>query len=157
MSFREEIQRKIEKKQAEWFEFEREFERQRAAAEAYIQALQDVLKSLPRDANDAKPETYLRAGGAMARTRELILSQRRPLHVNDILKGLGKPVERGVRASLSTSLNTYARRGEVFVRTAPSTFGLLELGHGAVTETEPPAGFGRLAPAKSEEMEASRE
>ena len=78
MSFREEIQKKIERKQADWFEFEREFERQRAAAEAYIQALQEVLKSLPRDANDAKPETYLRAGGAMARTRELILSKGRP-------------------------------------------------------------------------------
>ncbi|MGH7484138.1 MAG: hypothetical protein ACREMY_00865 [bacterium] len=156
MGFREEIQRRIEKKQAEWSELERELDRQRAAAEAYVQALQDMLKVLPRDVNEVKPETYLRPGGAMARTRELILAQGHPLHVNDILKGLGKPTERGVRTSLSTSLNVYARKGEVFVRTGPSTFGLLELGHSSAAEAEPPAGFGRLATAEAENDEMPR-
>src|SRR6185295_14338559 len=49
MGLREDIQRKIERKQAELLEQERNFDLQRAGALAYIQALQDMLKVIPRE------------------------------------------------------------------------------------------------------------
>jgi hypothetical protein len=153
MGFREDLQRKIDKKQSELVAMVRTFELSKAAAEAYIQAYQDMLKSLPRESAEAKPEAVFRGGSVAKRTREMILGEERPLHILDILKGLGKGDDRGSRASLTSALGAYARRGEVFVRTAPNTFGLLELGHVADTQTvdEPPADFGRLdiEPAKA--------
>ena len=146
MGFREDIHRKIEKKQSELIAMVRAFELSKAGAEAYIQAYQDMLKSLPRETSEARPEAILRGGSVAKRTREMILSEGRPLHILDILKGLGKGDDRGSRASLTSALGAYARRGEVFVRTAPNTFGLLELGHtpDAHSANEPPVDFGRL-------------
>jgi hypothetical protein len=146
MGFREDLQRKIEKKQAELVAMERAFELAKAGAEAYIQAYQDMMKSLPRESSEARPESIFRAGSAAKRCREMIIDAIRPLHINDLLKGLGKGDDRGSRASLTSALGAYARKGEVFVRTAPNTFGLLEMGHaaGAQAVDEPPADFGRL-------------
>ena len=146
MGFREDALRKIEKKQAELVAMERAFELSKAGAEAYIQAYQDMLKSLPRESSETRPEAMFRVGSAAKRTRELIIEAVRPLHINDILKGLGKGDDRASRASLTSALGAYARKGEVFVRTAPNTFGLLEMGHVAGTQAvdEPPADFGRL-------------
>ncbi len=146
MGFREDAIRKIEKKQAELVAMERAFELAKAGAEAYIQAYQDMLKSLPRESSETRPEAMFRAGSAAKRTREMIIDAGRPLHINDVLKGLGKRDDRAARASLTSALGAYARKGEVFVRTAPNTFGLLEMGHAAGTQAvdEPPADFGRL-------------
>ncbi|MEK6375296.1 MAG: hypothetical protein AABO58_21690 [Acidobacteriota bacterium] len=146
MGLREDIQKKIEKRQAELIDQERAFERQRAGAEAYIQALQDMLKSLPRDTSEVRPEAILRAGGAMAKTRDLILTARQPLHIGDILKGLGKNSDRKARLSVTSALGAYVRKGEVFVRTGPNTFGLMELGHQphSTPLEEPPEDFGSI-------------
>jgi len=143
MALREDILRKIERKQAELADGERQWERQKAGAEAYIQAMQEVLKGMPRDASEVKPEHILRAGAALARVRDLILAQGRPQNVNDILRALGKANEKKARVSLASSIGSYVRRGEIFVRTAPNTFGLLELGHRQAMEEGPPPGFGQ--------------
>jgi hypothetical protein len=148
MGFREDILRKIERKQADLLTHERAFERERAATEAYIQALQDMLKVLPRDASEARPDAMLRTGSVAGRAREAILAANRPLHINPILKELGRGDDRKSRASLTGALGAYARKGEVFVRTAPNTFGLLELGHAAAAgpvAEELPRDFGSLS------------
>ncbi|HEV8132500.1 MAG TPA: hypothetical protein VGQ81_14735 [Acidobacteriota bacterium] len=147
MSLRDDILKRIERKQAELEEEERAFERAQAAGEAYIQALQDTLKTLPRDIAEAKPEKILRAGGIMAKARQAILSNGNPMPINDILMVLGKTPDRKARASVSGAIGNYVRKGEVFVRTGPNTFGLIELGHRSdgITE-EPPPGFGSLEP-----------
>jgi hypothetical protein len=146
MGFREDAIRKIENKQAELLAMERAFELAKAGAEAYIQAYLDMLKSLPRESSEMRPEAMFREGSAAKRTRKMIIESARPLHINDILKGLGKSQDRGSRASLTSALGAYARKGEVFVRTSPNTFGLLEMGHvaGSQSSDEPPADFGRL-------------
>lgn len=145
MGFREDIQKKIERKQTELLEQERAFERDRAATLAYIQALQDMLKSLPREMTDANADKIFRPGSAVARTREMILAANRPLRIAEILSGLGKADDHNARASISGALGAYVRKGEVFTRPRPNTFGLVELGHHDVeTVEEPPADFGSL-------------
>lgn len=144
MGLREEIQRKIERKQAELAERDRTFELERAGAVAYIQALQDLLKSLPRDATEGSADKLLRKGSGVAKTREMILAAKRPLHIAEILSGLGKANDHNARASISGALGAYVRRGEVFTRPRPNTFGLVELGQIESPEDEPPTDFGSL-------------
>lgn len=144
MGLREDLQRRIERKQAELAEAELEWERRKAGAEAYIQALQETIRSLPRDAADVRPEHILRAGGALARVRDFIIGRGNPQSVDDILRALGKPNDKKSKASLTSMLGTYVRKGEIFVRTAPNTYGLIELAH-SQGEDEPPAGFGSTA------------
>ena len=66
----------------------------------------------------------------------------KPLHINEILNVLKLEPNKKNRLSLSGSLSGYARRGEVFTRPAPNTFGLVEF-HTQIPKTlEPPDGFG---------------
>lgn len=146
VSLREDLQKRIERKLTERAELEQTFERKKAATDAYIQALQDTLNGLPRDGADVKANTSLRSGGAIARVREMILAAQHPLHINEILEGLGKTADKKSRASVGGAIGNYVRRSEVFSRTGPNTFGLIELGHTSRgTESEPPPGFGSLA------------
>jgi hypothetical protein len=152
MAFRDELQRKIERKQQEIAELERDSQLQIASARAYLQALQDMLKSLPRDADGARPEHVLRPNSAVARTREAILAAQKPLHINDVLKALGRPTDSANKVSISGSLANYVRKGEIFTRPAPNTFGLIELGHtiATVLPAEPPPNFGSVRPIEEE-------
>jgi hypothetical protein len=89
----------------------------------------------------------LRAGSEVARAREAILKAAKPLHVDEILKALGKPVNHNNKASLSGSIATYVRKHMVFSRPAPNTFGLIELEVDApevVLEDDPPPNFGAM-------------
>jgi hypothetical protein len=145
MGLREDLQRKIDKKQADLVDRERAYQMEQAAALAYIQALQDTLKGLPRELSDVSADKIFRKGSAMARTREMILAAKRPLHISEILKELGRTNDKNARASISGALGAYVRKGEVFVRPKPNTFGLAELGHHNLAdeaEDEPPADFG---------------
>lgn len=108
-----------------------------------IAALRDVLKV------DEAEEPKLKAGSSVAKARETILARGEPVRLDDILISIGKDASQGNRASLASSLAAYVRRNEIFCRTAPNTFGLIELGHQTLdseeedTPDEPPAGFGR--------------
>jgi hypothetical protein len=145
MNERRKIEERLKKKEQEI----QGLEDQIREAKIYIQALQDVLKFMPRDAEvGARPETTLRPGSTVAKAREIILSLGHPSHVTELLKQLGTEVTRESRAGLSGSLSAYVRRGEIFTRPAPNTFGLLELGHGdggaVAGDSVPPADFGEL-------------
>jgi hypothetical protein len=151
MSEHHKIEERLRRKEAEILAFEEKIK----AARVYAQALRDVLRLLGEDSATVPPEdgtdTVLRAGSAVAQAREAILEKGAPMHVNDILSALGKDMTREARASLIGSISAYVRRGEIFTRPAPNTFGLSELGHPGVVdddateEDEPPAGFGRMA------------
>ncbi len=159
MGLREDIQRRIEKKQQEQADREMAFAIERASTAAYIQAMQDMLKSLPRDPSDARDgNLVLRPGSAMAQARDAIQKAGKPLHISAILRAIGRPVDKESRTSIGGSISNYVRRGEVFTRTAPNTFGLL--GMETVTPNEPPDGFGKvrsanLAPFGDDEDELS--
>lgn len=139
MSARQILQKLYDKKLAEITELESQL----AQAKAYLQAIQDSIKAMPRESADA--EQSLRAGSGLARTREILKLSGKPMHISEILKAMGKPVDKKNRLSLSGSLATYARRKEIFVRTAPNTFGLLEFGSAPKEQTEDlPEAFGSM-------------
>ena len=145
MNERRRIEDRIQKK-AEEIEA---LEAQIRDARSYIQALQDVLKMLPRGAASPRPSARtLRQGSATWKVREFILRKKGPAHISELLEALGREMTRGARASLSGSLAAYVRKGEVFTRPNPNTFGLIELGHenkerGSVLDDEPPSDFGQ--------------
>jgi hypothetical protein len=139
MRVREELQKRIEKKEQEIAMLQIQLRE----ASAYLQALQDTLKLLPRDGiNDGGATELLRPGSAMWKAREAIQKAGAPLHINELLKALGKSSDKKSRVSLSGSIAGYARKGEVFVKTAPNTFGLIELGHRQHASIEIPDSFG---------------
>lgn len=148
MALRDDLARRIEKKQEEIFSLEM----QMREARSYLQALEDMVKILPREGAKEPAEAILRPNSTIGKAREAILSAGRPLHIQDILAAVGKPSTREARAALSGSLASYVRRSEIFTRPAPNTFGLVELiegmrvvpiprGNGPKVQ-EPPAGFG---------------
>lgn len=143
MSELKKVEERLRKKQQEIAALEEKVK----AGRAYIQALQDVLKILSRDADDDEPESKLRPGSAVAQARDVILDNGSPMQIDEILSALGKAATRETRASLVGSIAAYVRRDEIFTRPAPNTFGLIELGHDTYSvedePAEPPAGFGR--------------
>lgn len=151
MEDRERIEGKLQRKEQEVEALEERLK----TARVYVQALQDVLKLLDKG-DEASTASVLRAGSAVAQAREIILARGEPVHITSILDAMGKHANREARASLTSSLAAYVRRGEIFTRPAPNTFGLEELGHLAEAERrEPPAGFGQLSPVERSRPEAS--
>jgi hypothetical protein len=141
MGLRENFQKLIDKKQQEL----RDLEIQVREGNAYIQALQDSMKLLPRDLDGSESEHTLREGSSLAKTRDLLRHSGAPMPINEILKSLGKPQDKKHRISLAGTLSGYARKGRVFTKTAPNTFGLLEFGPSEEEpEDELPAEFGSM-------------
>lgn len=119
-------------------------------ARTYSQALQDILRLMsPQNGEPVPPsEPVLRPGSTVARAREAILKLGKPMRMDDLLEALGLDVNRESRASLTSSLSAYVRKGELFTRPAPSTFGLIELAHHNTVQVagDPPSGFGADIP-----------
>lgn len=149
MDERKVIEDKLKKKEQEI----QSLEDRLRAAKVYVQALQDVLRVLSTDAGSPRAsEAALKTGSAVAQVRELIITSKNPMHINQLIEKLGKDATRESRASLTSSLAAYVRRGEIFTRPAPNTFGLIELGHTAASPAsppQPPQGFGKIVPAGS--------
>lgn len=142
MGVRENFQKLIAKKQQEVSELELRIRE----ARAYIQALEDSMKLLPRDANVEIDHT-LRPDSTLAKARDVIRAAGGALPVLEILRGIGKPADKKHRVSLAGTLSSYARNGKVFTKTAPNTFGLLEFGRNGATpsaEGELPEEFGSM-------------
>jgi len=114
-------------------------------AKSYLQALQDMLKMLPRD-GDVRGADALRAGSELAKTRDAIRAAGKPLHVSEILAAIGKENTKKNRVSLGGSLAGYVRKGAIFSKSAPNTFGLVELTLDANAQSDgavPPEKFGK--------------
>lgn len=142
MSERQKIEDRLRKKEQEIVALEEKVK----STKVYVQALRDILKMLGSDGNEeADAEATLRSGSAVDQARRVILERGTPVHIDEILEALGKGATREAKASLTSSLAAYVRRGEIFTRPAPNTFGLVELGHEANDEEspQPPADFGQ--------------
>jgi hypothetical protein len=128
MASRHRIEEKIEKKEQEIQELEMKLRE----AKAYIQALQDVMKMMPREGGEPASgqigDSPMRAGSYVSDARDAIMKAGRPLHVVEILKASGRPNDRKNRTGMAGSLAAYIRRQEIFTRPRPNTFGLIELG-----------------------------
>jgi len=121
MGIRENFQKLINKKLEEISSLELQIRE----ARAYVQALQDSMKLLPKDSAGSS-EYVLREGSTLAKTRDIIRDVGAPMPIIDILKALGKPLDMKHRTSLAGTLSAYSRDSKIFVKTAPNTFGLLE-------------------------------
>ena len=139
MGIRENFQKLVNKKQQEVTELELRIRE----AKAYIQALEDSMKLLPRD-NSASVEHSLRPDSNLAKARDAIKKAGAPLPIADILKAIGKPQDKKHRVSLAGTLSGYARSGKVFTKTAPNTFGLIETNKVVTEEIELPEEFGNM-------------
>lgn len=159
MSFRSEIRRRIEKKRAEIASLEVKLRE----AQIYIEALEDTIKLLPPDEEEelesvpSSASKELREGSAIGRAKDAIVKAGRPLHINELLVALGKPIDKDSRSALSGSLAAYVRKSEIFTRPAPNTFGLIEgksvAGAPAPGRPTPPPMFGIETAAQVKDVE----
>ena len=150
MSERSIIESRIKRKESEIQSLEKKL----AAARVYLQALKDILRAVDKESDDDRSSgTPLRKGSSVTRARDVILELGTPVHIDMLLKHLGKEITRENKASLTGSLAAYVRRNEVFTRPAPNTYGLIELQHFELNQTdeEPPDEFGDIPSASLDE------
>lgn len=126
--------KEIEAKEADIARLQGEIRDIKAYTEGMSQALRLSNKSTPKPALSAKP-FVLRSGSDMSKIRTILLAADEALHLDEILKLLGKGGDAKAKASLAGSLNTYANAGKVFSKTAPNTFGLIEKSYGESSDT----------------------
>jgi uncharacterized lipoprotein NlpE involved in copper resistance len=138
MHIREQFQRLLDRKQLEIRNLELQLEK----AKTYAEALQDSMRLLPKDGNAG--EATLRPDTILSRTREVLRKTGTPMHITDILRALNLGTDTKHKLSLGGSLAGYVRKGQIFSRPAPNTFGLLEMnGKGdSKPEEEIPEDFG---------------
>lgn len=143
MSLRRKFERKIREKEAEI----QELEYQLRAARAYVQAMQDAMKLVPNDADGSDSENgsevVVRPGSAIEAAIKVLRERGKPMHIMDLLPAIGREATPENRASVGSSLASYVRKGQIFTRPAPNTYGLVEWG--TPTSTDPddlPEDFG---------------
>jgi hypothetical protein len=136
MGLVEQLAKKIEAKERDirqWRDEVAAIEGKIHEAEVYIRAVQDMQKLLPRETTNGHSVTPAsmgpRPGSDVAKAMEVIRGLGHPVHIGDLLTLINKENTLENRRGLSGSLAAYVREGRVFVRTAPNTFGLYELGH----------------------------
>ena len=124
MTARAELEKRIEKRREEIAALHTKIRE----SQVYIAALEEALRVLSREGvNDGNAGNVLRQGSNTALARQAILSVGRPMHLEELLKALKKESTRPNRTGLSGALAAYVRKGEIFTRPAPNTFGLIEL------------------------------
>ncbi|MEO7861933.1 MAG: hypothetical protein ABIU05_16160, partial [Nitrospirales bacterium] len=69
----------------------------------------------------------------------------KPMHITDILKAIGLTTTSKNRISVGGTLARYARNNQIFLKTAPNTFSLVD------GREDPPEDFGIAAEEKEEE------
>jgi hypothetical protein len=134
MNTRDQFQKLIDRKQQEINDLEMQIEK----ARAYMQALQDSMKFLPKE--NGQMQIVLRPGTALAKTQEILRKAGKPLHITELLKALNEKPDK--RVSLSGSLSAYVRNNQIFTRPAPNTFGLKEMNEVGDISEEIPEDFG---------------
>jgi len=134
MNTRAQFQRLLDRKQQEINDLEVQIEK----AKAYMQAIQDSIKFLPKE--NGQSQVLLRPGSALAKAQDILRKAGKPLHISEILKALNEKPDK--RVSLSGSLSAYVRNGQIFTRPAPNTFGLIEMNEPVDVSDEIPEDFG---------------
>jgi len=94
--------------------------------EAYIEGLRDAMRHLPKPDEDENAALRLRPDSTIGKIYRILQTKKEPMHINDLLTALGKPLDKKVRQATVGPINQYVRQGRIFSRDAPSTFGLLE-------------------------------
>lgn len=122
MSNRQELEKRIEKKKAEIAELEAKIREEKA----FLSGLQESLRFFPKDDSGTPPaEPNLRPGTDLYKTKEYLQKLGHSAYITDILIGIGKEATKENRVSLSGNLSWYVRKGLIFIRPKPNTFGLI--------------------------------
>lgn len=136
MGLKAKFEERIKRKELEITEYETKIRE----AKSYLQALQDSMKLLPKESIGANAGSgTLRPGSNVYKTYEYLKRIGKPAHINEILKTLGKDVNKTEKVNLASTLGSYVRKRDVFTRTAPNTFSLIEFSNQI---DEPPDDFG---------------
>lgn len=143
MFLRKEFEKRMEKKREEIAMLESQL----SQARSYLLALEDSMKLLSRVGDNGNAEAALRPGTDLDKAREFLRDAGKAMHVSKIILGIGKELNKANRVSVSGSLGNYVRKGLIFTRPAPNTFGLVEFegndGNGdADAPNDPLEGFG---------------
>lgn len=149
MGLRDKFEDKIKKKKEEIEQLHIKIRE----AEAYIQGLQDAMKYLPKYKVDVTSDKSLRPGSMLHKTYTLLKSTGKPMHINDILQGIGLQVDRDKKVSLTGSLGSYVRNKQIFTRPAPNTFGLISMENEDIDEPPDDFGFTDEESEENDEME----
>ena len=92
--------------------------------EVSIEAGKKIL-ALVAGVTNAPPESLLKAGSQVEKAYRVLAAANEPLHVGEIVRRLEIEDTPRNRNSLVGMIARYVRRGQIFMRTAPNTFGLL--------------------------------
>jgi hypothetical protein len=138
MDARKDIEKRIEKEKAKITELQNQIE----LSQSFIQGLQEALKILPRNGTiqSSRRGSTIREGSDMAKIRDLIRERERPMHIGEIVIGIGRENTKANRMSISGSLGRYVRKNIVFNRPRPNTFSLINMKE--TTDVEIPSDFG---------------
>ena len=122
-------------------------------AEAYLQAIEDTLKHIPKESIGSE-ESAIREGSTVDKARKALKNAGKALHVGDVLKEMGGAPSKENRQTLASQLSHYVRQERIFTRPSPNTFGLTEWQNSneSVEQDVPeghdndeiPAGFGAI-------------
>ena len=103
-----------------------DLETQIREGKAYIQALNETLKVIPREGVTGGIES-LRKGSIADKAKRAIEAHGAPMHVDELVESMKLKSTTKSKRSVAGTLASYARKEEVFTRTAPNTFGLIKM------------------------------
>jgi hypothetical protein len=129
MGLREKYLKMIDRKRSEITALREDIsalQRRVAEGEVYICAIQEAIQLVPKESPSESGPTTLREGTKLARVRDLLVKRGVPLHISEILKGIGEEDNKSTRVGLVGSLGQYAREGKIFKKGGPNEFGLLD-------------------------------
>lgn len=150
MDARKDIQKRIDKERQKITDLQSQIER----SESFIQGLQEALKILPRDGTikSSGRGMAIRQGSDMAKIRDLIKRNERPMRIGEIVTGLGRPDTKANRMSISGSLGRYVRKGFVFCRPGPNLFGLIDMKNNTAVGLPPDFGAEEIPSNQSDNI-----
>ncbi len=143
MSARTDLEKRIEKEKQKIADLRSQIER----SEAFMQGLQEALSMLPKEKetrpSKSKVKGKIRCGSDMEKVYNLLRQNISPMHISEILVGIGKENTNANRMSLAGSLGRYVRNGKIFKRVGPNSFSLIDTTGTRSTRTiELPPEFG---------------
>ncbi len=130
-----ELERRLKKKRAEVAALDEEIAQhedgirdcqdEKSTAQATIDELQSLYNLIPTaDVNGSQPTFRQNSDGFLV--HQILVEAGKPLYIDEILNELERGANPDSRASLAGQLGGYVRKGQVFTRPAPNTFGLRE-------------------------------
>ena len=114
MSARVKIEKQIKRKELEiqrLVDQKKELDSDIRDTETFIKGLQEALKHLPKEKKDT--DTYtVRSGSDVEKVLLILQNYGKPLRIEDILKNMGKEVNKHNRANVASQLSHNYGKGE---------------------------------------------